>query len=153
MKSMKHTSVLVAAGLLMSVLLAGCTQNNGHIGKLFGSWVLVERVAPGASPLPSDATFYMSFQGDVVQFITEYEHYDYLRFFATWQRQGDRLTLNFDNKNDNEAPGQGGFAPPQWLVNPSLHTTLMVTELDGGHLELADISGSDEIIYKFDRTW
>ena len=56
-------TIRLLAALLAAVLLCSCTQNNGHIGKLFGTWVLTERLADGAAiEKPYDADAYMSFQ-------------------------------------------------------------------------------------------
>ncbi len=53
-------TIRLLAALLAAVLLCSCTQNNGHIGKLFGTWVLTERLADGtAIEKPYDAEAYM----------------------------------------------------------------------------------------------
>ena len=38
-------TIRLLAALLAAVLLCSCTQNNGHIGKLFGTLFLTESLA------------------------------------------------------------------------------------------------------------
>ena len=92
-------TIRLLAALLAAVLLCSCTQNNGHIGKLFGTWVLTERLADGAAiEKPYDADAYMSFQNNIVHFRTVENNYDLIEYkTATWIRMGDSLSFDFDN--------------------------------------------------------
>lgn len=144
------------AAMLLSVA-TGCTQNNGHIGKLFGSWVLTGRLADGeAVELPSDGVeYYMSFQGTVVRFTTELPRHDYLTYVARWSQSGDVISFDFNNTSDaNPNPGTGGFAPPVWMFEPELLVDMNILKLDNGKLSLLQDNGSDAVyIYNFERTW
>ena len=53
--------------LAIAALLPACTQNNGHIGPLFGRWQLLEIALPDSSVNP-EGTLYVSFQNEVVLF-------------------------------------------------------------------------------------
>ena len=108
-------TIRLLAALLAAVLLCSCTQNNGHIGKLFGTWVLTERLADGAAiEKPYDADAYMSFQNNIVHFRTVENNYDLIEYkTATWIRMGDSLSFDFDNTSDAGNPDL--YSAPAWL--------------------------------------
>lgn len=120
MKSL-HTSVRLLLCALLVALLGGCTQNNGHIGDIFGTWRLTELTCDGVPQdiypaegepgyIPQLYTF--SFQGSIVVLFTIYEHNSYLETFGTWQRDGKTLFLDFGH-SDND--GTETYTPPAEL--------------------------------------
>ena len=54
--------------VLTLTLMCSCTQYNGHIGPLFGSWSLVEMTADGL-PLELTDESVFSFQNEVVRVV------------------------------------------------------------------------------------
>lgn len=153
---MKKTTLGILFISLFSVILTGCTQNNGHIGKLFGSWALVEMTENGtAFQLPDDAEgATISFQNNIVRFSLIYNSFEALHNIATWTRSGDMLTFDFNNYSDTNEPGTGGFAPPWWFRMSDLKESYIITRLDGGILELkGENSKGDRYEYRFRSTW
>ncbi len=147
-------TIRLLAALLAAVLLCSCTQNNGHIGKLFGTWVLTERLADGAAiEKPYDADAYMSFQNNIVHFRTVENNYDLIEYkTATWIRMGDSLSFDFDNTSDAGNPDI--YSAPAWLEPVGTDVVMNINRLDGAHLELMRTASDGVIyIYKFDKTW
>lgn len=152
MKRLAYITALLAALAATS----SCTQNNGHIGPLFGSWSLQSMTVDDADmPLPPGVIgTTMSFQSDVVRFNLIYQYSHTFESFATWSKTGDVMVFNFAHHDDVTAEGTGMYAPPSWLGFEALQETVTVTELDGKHFDF--VRTDDEghkYIYKFDRTW
>ena len=73
-----------------------CTQNNGHIGPLFGSWHLESMTCDGEiKPQPEGTDTYWSFQGQVLNVLLVETMYESLFYIATWERENDCLALDF----------------------------------------------------------
>ncbi len=154
---MKTRSILtLAIVLLISLLSASCTQNNGHIGKLFGSWSLTEMTCDGEQlTLPSGSTGgIMSFQGAVVRFNLLFGPETHDVSVATWSQLDETITFNFNHSADGIPTGTGGYAPIAWLHFSELTETVNVTELSNSHLYFWRQDKDGHIYnYKFDRTW
>lgn len=153
---MMKKAINLAIAVLLMLLPCGCTQNNGYIGKLFGSWSLVEMTEDGnVITLPDGAIgSILSFQSNVVRFLIVYNPEDVRHNVATWMRDGDRLTFDFNNYSDNTPSGTGNFAPPYWLRMSELVETLLITRLDGGHLDMVLTTAEGKVlVYKYIRTW
>ncbi|MDE6854791.1 MAG: lipocalin-like domain-containing protein [Muribaculaceae bacterium] len=153
---MKRLAYITALAAAMTLTTASCTQNNGHIGPVFGSWSLQSMTVDGTDvPLPAGAvSATMSFQTDVVRFNLTYEYSHTLESFATWSKTGDIMTFDFRHHDDVTAEGTGMYAPPEWLHFEALQENATVTELNGKHFDF--VRTDDEghkYIYKFDRTW
>lgn len=147
----KH--ILILALVLVPALIS-CTQNGGHIGRLFGTWVLTERTLNGdviPAPMP-DCEFYMSFQSDVALFKTVENLHDIVESrVCTWSRSGEDIVFNFDHANNGFA--SGGYTPPAWLEPEQKEIRLTATHSTDSRLECMRIVGSDVYTYKFSRTW
>lgn len=154
MKKLIITRIPTAA--IIIALLCSCTQNNGHIGKLFGTWVLTQRQADGeamSSPYSDNTEAYMSFQNNIVHFRTIEDSYDLTEYkTATWSRTGDALSFDFNNTSDSNTPQV--YSAPAWLEPVGNSAVMTINRLDGSHLELMRIADDGIIyIYKFDKTW
>ncbi len=151
----KKTISLAVVSIFM-LLTCGCTQNNGNIGKLFGSWSLMELTEDGTVlSLPDGAQgAILSFQSNVVRFLLIFNPEDSRHCLATWSRIDDKLVLDFNNYSDDTPSGTGAFAPPYWLHMTELEETLLITRLDGGHLDMVLTSPEGKVlVYKYIRTW
>lgn len=151
---MKKNILLPAFIVLLAMLAAGCTQNNGHIGKLFGSWSLQEMTENGTPLRIEGEGIAVSFQSNVVRFTLIYGPDLADNSIATWTRTGDILNFNFNNHDDKVAAGTGVYAPPFWLHLTELTESFVIARLEAGHLELVRTDAKGDVyVYKFDRTW
>ncbi|MCM1067640.1 MAG: lipocalin-like domain-containing protein [Muribaculaceae bacterium] len=143
-------STLAACALLL--LLQACTQNNGHIGHLFGSWVLDGRTADGTEiPLPEGMEAYMSFQSDIVRMLTVKDTYTVEdESYASWTEEGDNLIVDCTHTSDNDS---WQHRVPSWLYPAEDFITFRISRLDGSRLILVrDVDGVD-YVYTFSKTW
>lgn len=140
--------------MILILILSGCTQNNGHIGPIFGSWSLIEMTENGLPINMNDETVF-SFQNQVVQVIKYQKNPPYVGVikYGNFTISDDMLTLKFQLKStevDNYM-----YLTPDWLHFP----------LDGEpiHLDVWKLSGSEMVLsldnegktigYKFRKTW
>lgn len=142
--------------LIMMVLalfgMCGCTQYNGHIGPIFGSWSLVE-ISEDGTPLKMDETTVFRFQNEVVQITKRVEPpmpsvYRYGNFVKTEE------TLTFKFQTKPTAGDSHMYMTPEWLHFPMDGTVVMnIQELNGKKMVLLLMSGSTQLKYTFTRTW
>lgn len=146
-------SIIALVALLAA---SSCTQNNGNIGELFGSWALREVTIDDTPADMAEATpTVFSFQANVVRvtyYDDEYYHFNYL---GTWTRSDNTLDFDFTHHNNATAPGEGPYSAPTWLdfeTGVVTHTTIV--RLDRGHLDFTRITpGGTTYLYKFEKTW
>lgn len=151
MKSI-YKSIILTVVLLC---LGSCTQNDGHIGDLFGSWALREMKCNGKelAELPRAV---ISFQNEIVRNTLYYGDREVKQTVGSWKQEGDIVYFNYTHSDDgSDGPGQGYYSAPTWLgFETNTITEARVSRLDGGHFNFS-IKNSDgsEYSYKFDRTW
>lgn len=152
---MKQLAFRILAFIIASVAAAACTQNDGRIGTLFGSWSLTEMTCDGKQvPIPEGATgSTVSFQGEVAIFRLLYGP-DYSdNSTCTWTKTEDTVVFNF-NHSSGDAPGTGHYAPPSWLGFSEKTITIHITELNDSHFCFGYTSSNGQVYtYKFNRTW
>lgn len=142
--------------LVAIVCTSSCTQNNGNIGDLFGSWVLEEVTIDGTpADMAEDTPTVFSFQSNVVRvtyYDDEYYHFNYL---GTWTRSDNTLDFNFTHHSNQTEPGEEHYSAPTWLdfeTGVVTHTTIV--RLNSGHLDFTRISADGTTyLYKFVKTW
>ncbi len=149
---MKAKSLLLLFGIALAVVTGGCTQNNGHIGKLFGTWVLTGTViGEETSPLDDGCEAYLSFQNNIARMLTVCDSYGVdEEKYATWTQSGDNLVLDFSHTADGNL---WDYDVPSWLYPEEEKINFTVTYLDGGKLELLRTVGEDIYVYSFSKTW
>ena len=154
---MKHGVMIkyMAVCVLCIFLSGACTQNDGHIGPLFGSWSLNSMSVDGELRESSDGHFTtMSFQSDIVMFVCADELHNTSKSYATWSEHNDILTLNFSHYSDDIAEGTDAFGPPPCLDMPAGISDYQISKLNSSVLELIRVSGDGRVyIYKFKKTW
>ncbi len=142
--------------ILCLIMFCSCTQNNGRIGDLFGSWNLDEMlVGNEKAALPEGTYTSFSFQGNIVM-VTLSEGPELMtKTYGTWVRDDDRLVLDFTHHSDSAPEGTGGFQAPQWLGFPaSGKFDMLISALDGSAMTLVwDKPGAETRVYKFSKTW
>ncbi len=135
---------------------ASCTQNNGNIGDLFGSWVLDSMTVDGqVSELPEEYYTTWSFQGEILM-VTKVDQYHATdKHYGTFTHSSSVLTLDFIHHSDAIPEGTGMYSAPTWLGFPAAGVfNLSVEELSGKNMVLSWTSQSGQnYTYKFSKTW
>ena len=142
----------MALATMICLVLCGCTQNNGHIGKLFGSWALVAMDVDG-EPYEPNCETYLSFQSNVAVFIRDTGNYEYTNRVCTWNRSENLITFDFNHHDDNNPVGTDTYTPPGWLLLNNLKIEMTIMRLDNGHLDMVYLNDGKSYTYKFERTW
>lgn len=154
---------LIAALGLLSALFAGllsggCTQNNGHIGDLFGAWALIDVTDQDGNIVVStdDADFStLRFQSDIAVFAHDTGGTVTGVSTCTWSRADGMLLFDFGHSDNDNAAGSGPYAPPAWLLFPDgQNIAATLRALDSAHLIFTIGKPSGEsLTYNFQRTW
>lgn len=149
MKSLHKSASLLLCALLMLVL-GGCTQNNGYIGDLFGTWRLDRLTCDGAPQvlypgcesegdepgrIPELYTF--SFQGSLIGVVAIYPHHDFSEAYGSFEHAGDILYLNFDH-TDND--GGYMYTPPAALHLPDTLVPMNIEKLTSSEMHIWYVS-------------
>lgn len=154
---MKVKGITGVIAIILCFFIASCTQNNGNIGKYFGSWVLRSVTVNGSeqSLLPEGAKYgTMSFQGSVVRFLTVYSSDRASENYATWTEADNEIHFDFKNSNHETPAGTSIYAPPVWLGFGTLNVSVKVTRLDNSHLDFERTDAEGHLWkYAFERTW
>lgn len=139
--------------VLVISLLYGCTQNDGYIGPIFGSWSLVAITEDGIPIDPGDETIF-SFQNEVVRVVRLVNPpYSTVTKFGSFTLSDDMLTLKFQ-----QGPTPSGsymYMAPDWLHFPKGETVipLSVCMLNGSEMVLILYNGEKTFEYSFKKTW
>ena len=139
--------------LMLSLIGSGCTQNNGYIGPVFGSWALVDISADGMPLELIDETIF-SFQNEVVQVDHILSEFDRTWRFGNFKVSDDVMTMKFLTELTPDDKGYD-FLMPSWLYFPEGEMPLIfdILILNGKRMELAIDNGGKTYVYKFERTW
>lgn len=132
-------SGLFFAALLATVVMTSCTQNDGRIGELFGTWALESVVdCDGVElPLPDNELFW-SFQSSVVCFKVVYPYHIRVDYWGSWERNGSLLMFDFENSDDMTATGGDLYSVPTgyYFAEGEQHLQFAVRRLDNSRMEL-----------------
>ena len=145
---------LLAFFVLMLLLIgSGCTQNNGHIGPVFGSWALVEISADGTPLELIDETVFR-FQNEVVQVDHIFSEFDRILRIGNFTISDNVMTMKFLTELTSDYKGSL-FLMPTWLYFPKGEMPLRfdILTLKGNRMQLALDNGGKKYVYKFERTW
>lgn len=148
---MKKTFTLLIT--LALILISGCTQNNGHIGPIFGSWSLVG-ITDGGESLDLDGETVFSFQNKVVQVTKLVDPpYTVLTRYGNFVISDDFLTMKFQLGPTSE--GSYAYTLPDWIYFPQDEGQIRfdVKKLKGSEMILILESGDSHLEYYFKKTW
>ena len=140
--------------LLISILiLNSCTQNNGYIGPIFGSWSLVE-ISEDGVPMQLEEETIFSFQNQVVQ-VMKYKEFPFVSTikYGNFKITDDVLTLKFQLEStdvDNYM-----YLTPDWLCFPldGEPINFDIKQLNGSQMVLTLDDKGKKLDYKFRKTW
>ncbi len=143
----------IAFIVLSLSLLCGCTQYNGHIGPIFGSWALVDVTEDGSNVSLDDETVF-SFQNEVVQVLRLTDApYEVEARYGNFSISDEYLTLKFQSQPT--ADGSYKYMVPDWLYFPEDGKPIQfdVRKLNGSEMILSLDSGSKVLVYTFKKTY
>ena len=144
----------VIMGILILLSACGCTQNNGHLGPLFGSWSLMEISEDGTSLQINDETVF-SFQNEVVRVlkVTENPYYGDVRY-GNFTITDKTLSLTFMTELASDWDNYR-FLMPSWLYFPQGEMPLRfeIRTLKDNCMVLALDNGGKTYVYSFSKTW
>lgn len=91
--------------LIFFTILAGCQQNNGNIGSLFGLWKITAIEINEKSFLNNEDDLYFAFQGEVIN-LKKNEVWNHSRvdIFGSFIHQEDSLFINCSEGNLSDLP-------------------------------------------------
>lgn len=138
---------------LVLTLPGGCTQNNGHLGPLFGSWALVEITQDG-EPLDLGDETVFGFQNEIVNVVRYIDPpYTITTRYGNFSHAGDELTLKF--QTEPTATGNRSYMAPEWLHFPKDENILHfeVRKLTGSEMALSIQADGATMEYRFRKTW
>lgn len=133
--------------------ICSCTQNNGYIGAIFGSWSLIE-ISEDGIPLEMEYETIFSFQNQVVQ-VTKRENPPMASVYryGNFEKTDNILILKF--QTTPTASGNLGYTIPNWLYFPLDVSPIVmdIKDLNGGKMVL-ELATEDKVLeYTFARTW
>ena len=104
---MKKSIFFSLLAICLLTLCSSCTQNGGHIGKLFGRWHL-ERIEADGVVLPeSQGGIFLAFQGKVMELLLVKEEHESQEVFASFREEDNTIFLDFCQKNMLPYPQTG----------------------------------------------
>lgn len=149
---MKKFFIAVCISTILAV--CGCTQNNGYIGPIFGSWSLMEISVDGV-PLEMQKPTVFSFQNEVVRVMQIAENpFEGETRYGNFSISDDILSIKFLTELDPDVDSYR-FLMPSWLYFPSGEMPLRfdIKELKGSKMVLVLYDGSRDLTYSFEKTW
>ncbi len=147
MKKLRSTYTLLY--ILLLTVCTACTQNNGYIGSLFGTWALTSMTVNGETPktFKSDDTFW-SFQNTIINVQQVADHYQYVSHYGTWEESDGQLLLNFTHSDDVNAAGEGPYLAPTWIGFPKNEIVeLTYVTKKSRHMELTWTNRDGDVFY------
>ncbi len=140
--------------LFILLIFSGCTQYNGHIGPIFGSWSLME-ISENGNPLELQDETVFSFQNEVVR-VDKVSSNPSGRStkYGNFQLTDNELSLSFLQGLLPDGEG-AGYLMPSWLYFPTNMMPLRfdVKKLTGSKMILVLHDGSRDLTYTFEKTW
>lgn len=145
--------IYAVISVLVLLLPGGCTQYNGHIGPIFGSWALVGITQDGVELEMEDETV-LSFQNAVVHVVKlDNPPYSEINRYGNFTLSDDVLTFKF--AAEPTPSGSHMYMTPDWLYFPldGRPIELDVKKLKGSEMVLVLHSADGIFEYSFKKTW
>lgn len=117
MKIFNKTYTILAALLL--TICASCTNNNGDIDILFGTWSVDEMTVNGEVPenfVAGETMF--SFQSSIINVQRNLGNHDYYSSYGSWSESHGNLILNFTHSDSHTPAGEDRYLAPTWIGFP-----------------------------------
>lgn len=112
---------LILTALALTLLMAGCTQNNGDISPWFGYWRVESITLDGTPDAAYAGGMTWSFQNNIIDITTPTDpHHSYSKVWGTWAAdEAERtLTVDFTHWRDQGDEAYAYLAPAVLQINP-----------------------------------
>ena len=151
---------------LVAVIACVSCQNDGNIGKYFGSWRFDAYIVDGkevtelkvgeSTIVPLDHVT-ISFQNNVVNIVTDLDDYlnNYSQF-GTWSDEGDTFILDFTHVDASNVDGISLYNAPAWLgmiSDEPMKMTVSDSSSRAFTLTWIDPRSGVKRVYKLHKTW
>lgn len=139
--------------LIMTLLLCGCTQNNGNIGPIYGSWSLIS-LSENDEPVELEDETVFSFQNEIVQVVKlAVPPYNATYRYGNFSIVDNILTLKFQEKPTEKDSHL--FLTPTWLHFPQDGRPIQfdISSLKGNKMILDMRANGKSYTYTLKRTW
>lgn len=150
-------SILLATTALLLAIATACTQNNGHIGRIFGVWRLDAVAVDGVDDTTFDADITWAFQGDIIEIQTNLPHHDRILSFGSFSLTDDesRLLLDFTHSDAANPAGTRQYALPAAMLLPTPATYTCAVDWSGSRAMAVTATRADGrlITYYLTKTY
>lgn len=102
---MKKIYIVLIA--VMALMASACTQNGGHLGKLFGRWHLERIEADNMEAPEQDGELYWAFQNDMIQMQLDLGEHEFQESYGLFRMDDNSLYLSFPEKGNPPLPETG----------------------------------------------
>lgn len=85
---------------MLAIIAGGCTQNGGHIGKIFGRWQLERIEADNMEAPEQHGTIFWAFQEDMIKMQRDDGNHEFSFRFGTYRLEDNTLFLDFPEKGN-----------------------------------------------------
>lgn len=146
-------SSLFLATLLLGLMTAGCTHNNGPHDSIYGTWKLESMAIDGNPDNAYQGNMVWKFQNDIIEMdlINDGAHTNDHRF-GTWTLTDSELLLDFSHSDNNYGPGEGIYKPFEVTRLPSGNSVLHILSKDSGKMTLRyDTTSGASVVYYLKR--
>ncbi|MFI3240504.1 MAG: lipocalin-like domain-containing protein, partial [Bacteroidales bacterium] len=92
---------------LMSIIISSCTQNDGNIGELFGSWYIESIEIDGVESVSYDGNIFFAFQNSVTTMTQVDEYNERTTRYGSWSMTDDILYLTYADTDYLPLPATG----------------------------------------------
>lgn len=138
--------------VLTILLLAGCTDNNGDIGPLFGTWHLEHISSDKGDYIEPSPTMFWMFQSSVVCFQTLSDFHESYEDWASWQIEDNKMVINLDNHDDSIPPGIFPYEVPDIAGFPKTPCKMYldILQLDSKYMSLKYFNNELQATYTYE---
>lgn len=149
--------IIYAAVAAIAALAPVSCQNDGYIGRLFGTWRINSYTVDGT---PIDEYIVrnttISFQSHIVdvvgvadRWLTSYSRY------GTWREERDYLILDFTHSDSVTDSGTGLYRAPEWLgMSSAAPMAMKITDSRSDSFTLTWTNDSGAVNeYRLEKTW
>lgn len=133
-KFMRTKFIVSYIALFILMAAAGCTRNDGNIGKQFGQWKLVSITRQGVDEPSYKGNVYWSFQNSTIEIKERTPQNDVWHSFGNYRIADETLFLSFPDEE----------FPPRQVLGLPRESELQILELTGGRMVLYYEGDTDE---------
>lgn len=148
---MKYTSYLlcIIVAIIVGLLHASCTRNNGDIGEWFGEWKLCSIEINNELDSNYNNDVLWKFQNNIIEMVVvNTVGHSHSEHYGTWISDDSTITLNFTHSDDLNSAGNGKYSPPQQIHLPAAIIDLKILKLSSSEIILQyEPSADSNIIY------